>query len=61
MHTKPILLWCLILAFGVRTTLAGNAMDLVIPEFEVRNETIEGALRQLGHWRSDFSGETTLG
>ena len=50
MHTKPILLWSLILAFGVRTTFAGNAMDLIIPEFEVRNETIEGALRQLRHW-----------
>ena len=50
MNATPILLGSLILAFGVRTALAGNAMDLVIPEFEVRNETIEGALRQLRHW-----------
>ena len=50
MNATPILLWSLILAFGVRTALAGNAMDLVIPEFEVRNETIEGALGQLRHW-----------
>ena len=50
MHAKPILLGSLILACGVRTALAGNAMDLVIPEFEVRNATIEETLTQLCDW-----------
>ena len=50
MHTKPILLWSLILLGGVKTTFAGNAMDLIIPTFEVRSATIEEALTQLRQW-----------
>ena len=50
MHAKPILLWSLILLWGVKTTFAGNAMDLIIPTFEVRSATIEEALTQLRQW-----------
>ncbi len=50
MRVRLILSFILIWAGSSTTAFAGNAIDLVIPIFEVRNATMEEVLTKLRQW-----------